>query len=257
MDDMQNWQKTLGQTAEQLDKYRDRGYVHDGWLEKTAAAIVGKLPGFMDHIHRAAKKAVDEYSWHLDELARDLPDAQGQLSDDEASNNAVIAPLEDHLATLNRVAEDLGHRLREKKETLEPHYRKVAATLRQIGRKTEDILTMLVDEEIGLLQESVDSKKGFIIKDQILTLNWHGSAAYQTTTFEIKGKAKAWDTLIEDTVSGTIDRHRVQGADLPPKPETPKNFPAQCEACGAGFDKPVVRGTTERVCAYCGHRHPL
>lgn len=119
----------------------------------------------------------------------------------------------------------------------------------------EKIQKCWVDEPIGHLKASRDEAKGFLVKDQLLTLEWASPArAPRTTTFELEsGRAKDLDTLVESVLSGEIARQRWTGA-VDQVEEARLEFPSRCDNCGAVLDPPV-KGQTVLRCGYCGRSY--
>ena len=119
----------------------------------------------------------------------------------------------------------------------------------------EKIQKCWIDEPIGHLKGSRDEAKGFLVKDQLLTLEWASPArAPRSTAFELEsGRAKDLDALVESVLSGDLASQRWSGATAQVE-EARLEFPSRCDNCGAVLD-PSVKGQTVLRCGYCGRSY--
>ncbi len=129
-----------------------------------------------------------------------------------------------------------------------------------ITTESKTVRELMLDVPIGHLASSEDSKRGMIIKDQLITLGWKREAQVRgdQTTFEVhEGSAKSWDSTIEEIASGAV-RRLVRCAE----PATgasagePVEWATNCSACAAPMPTPV-KGQTSTQCPYCGQNHPV
>ena len=132
--------------------------------------------------------------------------------------------------------------------------------------ESETVKKVLLDEAVGHVADSTDSKRGLVLKDQLLKLTWVPDAGVRgnVTTFELDGATAAeWDTLVEEVRSGAHARRRyVAGAPAgapviaAPAGGTPVAWADKCTACAAPLPAPV-KGQTSIACPYCGQGHPV
>lgn len=127
--------------------------------------------------------------------------------------------------------------------------------------ESHEIKQLLLNEPIGNLSESLDSTKGWILKDQFLTFSWAPRSAVRgKTSFQLGlGDAKLWDQKIEDLRVGNLAPYVGAGAAAPPASPllgVPLRWPESCSSCNARLVVPV-RGQTILICAYCTTEHPV
>jgi hypothetical protein len=121
------------------------------------------------------------------------------------------------------------------------------------------------------VDKAVGSKKGFMGKDDYLTLtcaadgafqNADGSTAYvpgvggKLTTMELhlKGETgEAWQGHIGRVKSGDIAKERTVPVDAKAA-EAAANAPTKCPTCGATITQTILRGQTEITCEFCGSK---
>ena len=133
----------------------------------------------------------------------------------------------------------------------------------------EHLHTLLLDEPVGHLEESQDATRGWVMKDQLLTVTGAKSAKAPTsTTFEISsGSASDWDGIVELIRSGDLSSHESEAAAVSRAPDIAGGAPAaaaahrvkwpeQCAGCDAPLTAPV-KGQTALVCEYCGTNHAV
>jgi hypothetical protein len=120
--------------------------------------------------------------------------------------------------------------------------------------------SLMLERAIGHIQGSEDSERGWIMKDEVLTLNFNPSTgAPQRATFVMKSAdSKSIDDFIERARSGQLVAWKVarQNAPIADTAKTPVRWPSECDNCGAAIAAPV-RGQMEVVCAYCKGRYPV
>lgn len=128
--------------------------------------------------------------------------------------------------------------------------------------ESETVKKVLLDAAIGHIAESTDSKRGLVMKDQLLKLTWSRDADVPggASTFDLDaGTAAEWDALVEEIRSGGLARRRraqagpaAGGAPI----GTPVKWPEKCEACSAPLPPPV-KGQTSIACPFCGQAHAV
>jgi len=129
-----------------------------------------------------------------------------------------------------------------------------------ITTESETVRELMLDVPIGHLAGSEDSKRGMILKDQLLTLSWKRDANVRggETTFELhEGAAKTWDSTVEEIASGAI-RRLVRSTEpaVGAGAGEPVEWATNCTACAAPMPTPV-KGQTSTQCPYCGQNHPV
>lgn len=133
----------------------------------------------------------------------------------------------------------------------------------------ESLQELMLDEPVGHLLDSVDSTRGWVMKDQLLTFSWSKKAtAPATTTFEItSGSAADWDGVVELIRSGDLERYQAEAAATSQPQRIAGGAPAgaaahkvvwpeKCAGCDAPLEAPV-KGQTALICPYCGTNHPV
>ncbi len=129
--------------------------------------------------------------------------------------------------------------------------------------RTQGSRGVLLEKAMGHIGSSEDSERGWIMKDEVLTLSFNpASGAPQKATFVTKSAdSKSIDDFIERARSGQLVAWMVpktqQGAvPIADTAKTPVRWPSECDNCGAAIVAPV-RGQMEVLCAYCKKRYPV
>ncbi len=129
--------------------------------------------------------------------------------------------------------------------------------------RTQGARALVLEKAIGHIGSSEDSERGWIMKDEVLTLSFNpASGAPQRATFVMKSAdSKSIDDFIERARSGQLVAWMVPKAQQSSVPiadtaKTPVRWPNECDHCGATIAAPV-RGQMEVVCAYCKKRYPV
>jgi hypothetical protein len=121
-------------------------------------------------------------------------------------------------------------------------------------QKVQNLLWAVAASDI---QKAVGSKRGFLGKDDYLSLTTTSGQPFATTEVHLKGETgEAWQGFIGRVKSGDIANERTTPVDQKVV-ETLANAPTKCPVCGATFAKPIVRGQTEVTCDYCGSKTRL
>ncbi len=121
------------------------------------------------------------------------------------------------------------------------------------------------------IDKAVGSKRGFMGKDDFLTvtcaadaafLNADGATLYvpgvggkmATLELHLKGETgEAWQGHIGRVKSGEIAKERTVPVDQAAV-EAVANAPTKCPTCGATITQTVLRGQTEITCEFCGSK---
>jgi hypothetical protein len=127
--------------------------------------------------------------------------------------------------------------------------------------ESHEVKQLLLNEPLGNLTESLDSTKGWILKDQFLTFAWAPRSAVRgKTSFQLNiGDAKQWDQKVEDLRVGNLAAYHGPSAAAPPVSPllgVPVRWPESCSSCNARLVVPV-RGQTILICVYCSTEHPV
>lgn len=115
---------------------------------------------------------------------------------------------------------------------------------------------------VAQIDKAVGSKRGFMNKDDFLTVTLVPTGAFQgpqgealgvnTTDIHLKGEDGAtWQGWIGRVKSGEIAKERTVPVD-PAAAQVAANAPTKCSTCGATFTQTILRGQTEITCEYCG-----
>ncbi|MBL8678179.1 MAG: hypothetical protein JNK05_03395 [Myxococcales bacterium] len=123
--------------------------------------------------------------------------------------------------------------------------------------------SLAFERAMGHIGSSDDSERGWIMKDEVLTLSFHpSSGAPQRATLVMKSAdSKSIDDFIERARSGQlvawmVPRQQQANVPIADTAKTPVRWPNECDHCGATIAAPV-RGQMEVVCAYCKKRYPV
>ncbi|MFO0562661.1 MAG: hypothetical protein U0269_31880 [Polyangiales bacterium] len=129
--------------------------------------------------------------------------------------------------------------------------------------RTQGSRALLFEKAMGHIGASEDSERGWIMKDEVLTLTFNPvSGAPSSATLVMKSAdSKSIDDFIERARSGQLVAWMVPKAQQSAVPiadtaKTPVRWPNECDNCGAAIAAPV-RGQMEVVCAYCKKRYPV
>ena len=122
---------------------------------------------------------------------------------------------------------------------------------------------------VSHIDQAVGNKKGFMGKDDFLTVNCtadgafldaQGNTAYtpgvggkmDTMELHLKGETgEAWQGFIGRVKSKEIEKERTVPVDAAAV-EAVANAPTKCTTCGATISQTIMRGQTEVKCEFCG-----
>jgi hypothetical protein len=104
------------------------------------------------------------------------------------------------------------------------------------------------------IEQAVGSKKGFMGKDDYLTLTCGAQAPFRSAEIHLKGETgEAWQGFIGRVKSGEIAKERTIPVDQKAT-EAVANAPTKCPTCGATITQTILRGQTEITCEFCGSK---
>lgn len=121
--------------------------------------------------------------------------------------------------------------------------------------KKERVRKLMIDEPIGLITASKDAERGFFLaRKEMLDLEFGHGSRVKKATFRLFTDSKEVDNILDSVVSGGIDASKTAAAAEQEKEKESKPLPKidKCPACGASFDKPIVKGMTHIKCEFCG-----
>lgn len=121
--------------------------------------------------------------------------------------------------------------------------------------KKEHRQKLMVDEPIGSIVSSKDSEKGFfLVRKEVLNLEFGEGAKLRKASFRTFIDSEEVDNILDSVVSGGITSTMTEEALKKEKEMEGKPLPKidRCPACGASFNKPIVKGMTHIKCEYCG-----
>ena len=105
---------------------------------------------------------------------------------------------------------------------------------------------------VAEIEKAEGSKRGFMGKDDYLTITCGSGAAFRKADVHLKGvTGEAWQGFIGRVKSGDIAKERTVPVDQAAV-EAVKNAPTKCPNCGATITQTVMRGQTEMTCEFCG-----
>jgi len=107
---------------------------------------------------------------------------------------------------------------------------------------------------VGEIDKVVGSKRGFLGKDDFLTVTLSTGRPFTSTDLHLKGEAgEAWQGYIGRVKTGDIAQERTVPLDQKAV-QAAANAPTKCSVCGATLTQTVMRGQTEITCEYCGSK---
>lgn len=121
--------------------------------------------------------------------------------------------------------------------------------------KKERVRKLMIDEPIGLITTSKDAERGFFLaRKEMLDLEFGQGAKVRKATFRLFTDSKEVDNVLDSVVSGGIEASKTASAAEKQKEKEAKPLPRidKCPACGASFNKPIVKGMTHIKCEFCG-----
>jgi hypothetical protein len=121
--------------------------------------------------------------------------------------------------------------------------------------KKERVRKLMIDEPIGLITASKDAERGFFLaRKEMLDLEFGQGAKVRKAAFRLFTDSKEVDNVLDSVVSGGIETSKTAAAAEDEKKKAEKPLPKidKCPACGASFDKPIVKGMTHIKCDFCG-----
>jgi hypothetical protein len=113
---------------------------------------------------------------------------------------------------------------------------------------------VLLDIQIGLVNEVTGAKKGLFKNEDFLDLTLASGAPVAAAQFHIFGQDfQSWIDLIHRAIAHEFDQDRV-GSAAQPAVEKPKvTVPTTCPGCGSNLPQTIQRGQESVVCEYCGY----
>jgi hypothetical protein len=121
--------------------------------------------------------------------------------------------------------------------------------------KKEHVQKLMIDEPVGRIAASKDTEKGFFLaRKEMLELEFGKGAKIRKANFRLFIDSKEVDDVLDSVISGTISSSKTAEAEKKEKELGEKPLPKidKCPACGASFNKPIVKGMTHVQCDYCG-----
>jgi hypothetical protein len=107
---------------------------------------------------------------------------------------------------------------------------------------------------VAQIESALGSKRGFLGKDDYLTITCGSEAPFRIAEIHLKGETgEAWQSHIGRVKSGEIAKERTTPVDQAAV-EMVSNAPTKCPTCGATITQTIVRGQTEMTCEFCGSK---
>ncbi len=107
---------------------------------------------------------------------------------------------------------------------------------------------------VAQIEQAAGSKKGFMGKDDYLTITCGSAAPLRTAEIHLKGETgEAWQGFVGRVKSGEIAKERTVPVDAKAA-EAVANAPTKCPTCGATITQTILRGQTEITCEFCGSK---
>jgi hypothetical protein len=235
-------------------------------LETKVGAAIRNLQGMYDTLDsnvNQTQRQIDDISWTLQQIEQ----ASFSLMATEAPVEAVPASFKRDGAkdSLNGVLYLTDRRLIfEQKEEV------AAKKVLFITTSKEKVQELVWEVPAGQIAKAVGSKRGFMNKDDYLTVTVAEGAHFRgpdgqplraadayarpmtSIDIHLKGETgEAWQGFIGRVKSGEIDKERTVPVDQAVI-EAVSNAPTKCPNCGATITQTIMRGQTELTCEFCG-----
>ena len=219
-------------------------------LESKVSAATSNLQGMYDTLDNnvnQTQQQIDDVSWTLQQaeqasfglLATEAPveavPANWKKPDDKDGVEGVLSLTDQRL-------------LFEQKE--EVATKKVLF----IATEKQKLQSLQWEVPVAQIEQAVGSKKGFMGKDDFLTITCGSQAPMRTAEIHLKGETgEAWQGFIGRVKSGEIAKERTVSVDQAAA-EAVANAPTKCPTCGATITQTILRGQTEITCEFCGSK---
>ena len=236
-------------------------------LETKIGATLRNLEGMYDTLDtnvNQTQQQIDDISWTLQQIEQ----ACFGLSPTEAPVEAVPATWmvggkdKDGIAGVLYLTDQRV--IFEQKEEVATKKVLFFATEKQ---KVQELMWQI---PVGQVAKAVGSKRGFMNKDDYLSLTAAQGASFtdkdgqpvrsadafarplETIEIHLNGETgEDWQAFIGRVRSGEIDKERTTPVE-PEAIEAVSNAPTKCSTCGATINQPIQRGQRELTCQYCG-----
>jgi hypothetical protein len=219
-------------------------------LESQVQAALSSLHGMYDALHTnltQTQRQIDDITWTLQQAEQ----ASFGFVPTEAPVEAVPANWKkpDDKDGVNGVLFLTDQRLMfEQKEEVATKKVLFVATAKQ------KLQSLQWEVPVAEIEKAVGSKRGFMGKDDFLTLTTTTGAPFRTTEVHLKGETgETWQGFIGRVKSGDMAQERTVPVDQKAV-DTLAAAPTKCTVCGATITRSILRGQTEITCEYCGSK---
>ena len=235
-------------------------------LESKVDAAIRNLEGMydtLDHNVNQTQQQIDDISWTLQ---------QAEMA--SFGFLATEAPVEAVPANWKKEGDKDGVdgvlMLTDQRLIFEQKEEVATKKLLFVTTEKQKVQSLQWEAPVAQIEKAVGSKKGFMGKDDYLTLTCAAGACLRgadgtplrtadgmgrplgTAEVHLKGESgETWQGFIGRVKSGEIAKDRTAPVDQEAV-ETVANAPTKCPTCGATITQTILRGQTEITCEYCG-----
>lgn len=123
-----------------------------------------------------------------------------------------------------------------------------------ITTETKKIQEVQWEVPVVEIAKAIGSTKGFMGKDDYLTIETTNGSPFRSTDIHLKGEnGEMWQGFINRVKSGDVAKERTEAVDEKAA-EMVANAPTKCSNCGATITQTIMRGQTEISCEFCGSK---
>ena len=250
---LQTQARTLQAAAASVQATLNRGAVAgpaltnlDGQVSAALSNLAGMYDSFDNEVNDLQRQ-IDDISWTLQ-----------QAEQASYSFLATEAPVEAVPASWKKEGDDkgVGGVLLLTDQRLMFEQKEEVATKKVLFVTTEKQKLQSLQWEVAAadIEKAEGSKRGFMGKDDFLTLTCGGSAPYRKIEIHLKGETgEAWQGHINRVKSGDVAKERTVPVDQAAAAAV-ANAPTKCPSCNGTINQTILRGQTEITCEFCGSK---
>jgi hypothetical protein len=212
-------------------------------VESSEAAVRGLYDGFSGQLGKL-RHHLSQVKWMMEQAAEStfdwLPD-EGVLRAVKAN---WVRNQEDELEGVLFLTDQ--RMLFERKETV------ATKKVLFITTEKEKVQEAMLEFALASIKEAKGENKGLLGHEDHLFIEADSNAPLPNMHFHLDGQdCDLWVRTIQRAKRGEFDNSRIE-----PISEEEENrlreAPTKCNACGANFNSPLLRGQKEITCSYCG-----
>ena len=250
---IQTQARTLQADAANVQNILNRGSLAGAALtslESKVNAAVGNLQGMYDTLDdnvNQTQQQVDDVSWTLQQVEQ----ASFGFLPTEAPAEAVPA-------NWKKPGDDDGVEgvlmLTDQRLLFEQKEEVATKKVLFIATEKKKVQALQWAVPVAQIAKATGSNRGFMGKDDYLTIELESGDPFRTTDIHLKGESgETWQGFIGRVKSGEIAKERTVPVDQAAM-EAAAKAPTKCPTCGATITQTVLRGQTEITCEFCGSK---